>query len=91
MITFKPGFHKAAMEYVRFVGAKYLVNESLAGFSAEVNLLRDHTDKDYADYRKKERELFGAIAMAVSTNTHIPEIFSVLRYLAHTELHGWDE
>lgn len=83
-MNFKPGFHRAAMEYNAHIKVQPIIKVGRASGKAimvkwhkSANVLRaaimDNIDSPFPDYEIEE------------------QIEGILAYLAHTELHGWDE
>ncbi len=79
-MTFKPGFHKAAMELV-------------AAYDLEpVNATDD--DATIMAQVLKESSVQGRLWDVLGNNVtdYKPgQLEAIIQYLAHTELHGWDE
>ncbi len=69
-MTFKPGFHKAAMAYVRFVGAETMLSKPPEEWPYDHNLITE---------------------IYLTCGTFSKDLTYIFQYLAHTELHGWDE
>lgn len=80
-MTFKPGFHKAAMEYVRWI----------------IDNPGDHSDKAWSDtceeMRDKVRDEIADFSPESMTarDENALKLEGAMDYLAHTELHGWEE
>jgi len=89
-MNFKPGFHKAAMEYVRW----------LRGYKSDNSLIGEALMKQANKYRATRNALWDSIMSECEAErfngtirhaTHEERVKAIIQYLAHTALHGWDE
>jgi len=84
-MNFKPGFHKAAMEYVRHVTPSGVMN-------GHAYVYKDKPDWSWK-WEMKTRTLQVALLEQAEgvQDSDYAKVQAIIEYLAHTELHGWDE
>ncbi len=90
-MNFKPGFHKAAMEYVKHCSPATLLHNHPPPTYWDIE------KNDIGDWDARENELIDDMldnvinTFGISRGELFMEAKCIARYLAHTALHGWDE